>query len=134
MSGILLLEDDLNRIAAFQRGLVGAAPLRIVHNAKEAIKEMVNGQWDFVFLDHDLGDKSIVGDGTMVAAWIAEHPEKFARTTFVVHSLNPPAGERMANIIFRGGLHVHRRAFVWQDEGFMNYVIAHMKKTTQGSV
>lgn len=134
MSGVLILEDSIERIASFQRGLVGAAPLKLVHNARDAIKALGDGQWDFVFLDHDLGEATLVGDGTMVAAWAGEHPEKFSRTTFIVHSLNPVAGERMANILFRGGLHVCRRGFVWQDEAFLNHVITHMKKTTQGSI
>lgn len=134
MSGVLILEDDLTRISAFKKGLIGASPLHVVHSARTCINVLQEGQWDFVFLDHDLGEMSKVGDGTLVCAWIGEHAEKFKKTRFFVHSLNPPGGERMANILFRAGLHVHRKAFAWQDETLLNYVITEMKKTTHGSV
>ena len=134
MSGILILEDDMERIKAFRSGLVGGAPLHVVHSAKDAIKALQGGDWDFVFLDHDLGEKSIVGDGSLVAAWVSEHRDKFVRTVFMVHSLNQEAGERMTNILFRAGLTVHRKAFVWKEQTTLDRVVAQMKKSTHGSV
>ena len=134
MSGILILEDSLERIRLFKQGLIGAAPVLYVHRAKDAIKALSEGSWDFVFLDHDLGEHSKVGDGTMVCAWVAEHAHKFKGVSFIIHSLNGPARERMTDILLNVELFATEVPFAWTNNKMLESVVAHMQKVTKGSI
>lgn len=134
MSGILILEDSLERIRLFKQGLIGAAPVHIVHSAKDAIRALSSGTWDFVFLDHDLGEHSKVGDGTMVAAWIGEHASKFKGVSFIIHSLNPPARVRMADILLGVDLFATEVPWAWTNNTMLSNIVAHIQKVTRGSV
>lgn len=134
MSGILVLEDSLERIKLFRQGLIGAAPVQYVHSAKEAIKALSSGAWDFVFLDHDLGEHAKVGDGTMVCAWVAEHADKFRGVSFIIHSLNPPARGRMTDILLNVDLFATEVPWAWTNNQMLCSVVAHMQKVTRGSV
>lgn len=70
---------------------------------------------DYVFLDHDLGGREFVDStdentGAEVVRWIAENKPSVG--TFVVHSLNPPAGNRMAEDLRGMGYAVIRAPFI----------------------
>jgi len=127
MSGVLILETDINQIQGFKKALPGVT-LRVVSLAKDAIKEMTNGHWDFIFLN------SCKNDGAFVSAWAAEHAEKFKGTTFFVHTLSTPTAKRMHGILYRMKLHVHCKCLPWQDIALMRHVLEHLKKTSPGSI
>jgi Response regulator receiver domain. len=88
---ILVLDDSKERLQAFQRKLIGHNVVTIM-TASEAIQELENSFFDYVFLDHDLSDQQMVpsgpGTGYEVAQWLAEHVEK-QPLNIVIHSFNP---------------------------------------------
>ena len=51
---VLILEDDVNRIAQFKRALKDHK-LYITDDANEAINFLKKHNFDYIFLDHDLG-------------------------------------------------------------------------------
>lgn len=127
MSGVLILEDDLEHIREFQRALPGL-PLRIVHEAKNAVYEMNRGTWDFIFLNH------CKKNGPYVCAWAAEHTNKFKGCTFIINTVSPVMAKRMHGLLFRASLHVHCRCRAWSDTALMQYITSHLKKTSPGSI
>lgn len=134
MSGILVLEDSMERIRHFKQGLIGAAPVHYVHSAKEAIRALSSGTWDFVFLDHDLGEQAKVGDGTIVCAWIAEHADRFKGVSFIIHSLNAAARDRMTDILLNVNLFATAVPWAWTNNQMLSSVVVHMQKVTRGSI
>jgi len=76
-------------------------------NYDEAITQLQNGNWDVVFLDHDLEEAHYHDqqqgwrDGTAIADWVREHTPQVNH--FVCHSMNPVGRSRMAQIVGRGG-------------------------------
>jgi len=92
---ILFLDDNPIRIAKFQQAVPYAT---IVETAKECIEQINKTQWDWIFLDHDLGGESFVDGarpdtGMEVVRHLIEYKKNKPR--IVVHSLNAPARERM---------------------------------------
>lgn len=107
-SGILFLDDDSGRQAAF-RELVPFA--RIVTTAAEAVAALKQipqsgHSWHHVFLDHDLGgevfvDSSRTDCGMEVVRWILIH--RPAIQTLTVHSYNHEAVPDMVRLLRSGG-------------------------------
>ena len=62
-----------------------------VFTAKEAVDCLVTYNVTHISLDHDLGDKELVGDGYQVAKWIEEKAflNKIKRFTWALHTQNP---------------------------------------------
>ena len=93
---ILFLDDNPTRIASFRKAVPYAT---IVETAKDCIKQIGAEQWDWIFLDHDLGGEEFVNSsradtGMEVVRHLVEHkPEQMPQ--IVVHSMNPPAREQM---------------------------------------
>jgi CheY-like chemotaxis protein len=98
---ILILEDDRARQQVFLRNLVGTNTV-IVETASDAIQALSERDWDYLFLDHDLGGTQMVpsgpGTGYEVAEWLAEHPEK-QPPTIVIHSFNPAGASNIKNAL-----------------------------------
>lgn len=98
---ILILEDDPARMHVFTRNLIGTNTV-IVDNVPDAISELSSRNWDYLFLDHDLGGQQMVesGDDTgyAVAAWLEEHLDK-KPPNIVIHSLNPAGAQNMKNAL-----------------------------------
>jgi len=94
---ILVLEDDLQRITKFKQNFIGSHTL-IVVTAQEAIVALSSQEWDWLFLDHDLGGKIMVesgsGTGYEVACFLEGNPDKKPGVIFV-HSFNPSGTDRI---------------------------------------
>jgi CheY-like chemotaxis protein len=97
MRRILVLEDDPQRIRKFRENFVGNYTL-IVTTAAEAIVSLKTQEWDWLFLDHDLGGKTMVesgpGTGYEVACFLEEHPDR-KPPHIAVHSFNPTGTDRI---------------------------------------
>ena len=65
--------------------------------AKEVIDALKTGEVDEISLDHDLGEKAIVGDGGIVARWIenAAFNGDIPKLIWHIHSKNPIGSEEM---------------------------------------
>lgn len=98
---ILVLEDDPIRQKIFSEKLIGSSFV-IVSTAKEAIKKLAEKNWDYAFLDHDLGGEIYVesgeGTGYEVAEWLAAHPEHHPRFV-IIHSFNPAGAQKMQDVL-----------------------------------
>ena len=91
---ILILEDDINRIKKFREKLqYGCDVLLIFDNVDKCIDALKNREWDYLFLDHDLGGKVYVESdgeeqtGWHVAKWLSENKDRMPER-IIVHSLN----------------------------------------------
>ena len=93
---VLFLDDNPDRTRAF-RSLVPYGTCTTT--AQECIDEMqLEDEWDFVFLDHDLGGEVYVDSdredcGMEVVRWICANKPKIGM--IVIHTHNPPAAIRM---------------------------------------
>lgn len=97
---ILLLEDNPHRITFFQNGLK-KHKLTICRHAKSAIKALKDGQFDLIFLDHDLGGEPVDPDdencGSEVARFIVD--QSIAGGLIVLHTENRAGREAMAALL-----------------------------------
>ena len=94
---ILILEDDQERQRIFGRSLIGTNTV-IVETAKEAIFALSTHDWDYLFLDHDLGGLQMCASGPdtgyEVAEWLAEHADR-QPPNIIIHSFNPDGARKM---------------------------------------
>ena len=93
MSRILILEDSEERIAAFKRALEGHDVI-VCRAVATAIGELYNNTFDFVFLDHDLGEGNRAG--SEVAKYLSENPHG---EKVVIHSMNPVGQKTMKRML-----------------------------------
>jgi len=97
MVRILILEDDLARRILFTEHLSGHAVVPVTL-ASTAIELLEKEEWDWLFLDHDLGGEIMVpsesNTGYAVAVWLEEHPERKPQH-IILHSMNPVGREKM---------------------------------------
>jgi hypothetical protein len=90
---ILVLEDDTYRATFFMERFCDA-DLFMTEKADVAIEYLENNFFDYIFLDHDLGENN--GCGADVAAYLSNNPENpNNETTIVIHSWNVPAAKAM---------------------------------------
>lgn len=110
----LFLDDDECRHEVAKRAIPDADR---VYNAETAIASLSAIDYDRVFLDHDLGGVESENsldyeqDGRTVAKWIASNAERFAKTQFIVHSLNVRGAMEMCCILTNAGLSARRVPF-----------------------
>lgn len=108
---ILFLDDSHQRIAIF-KAMVEADErehqLVIAENAADAIQDLKDAPFDWVFLDHDLEHGPFrpfegKNTGSEVARFIEncrfKDPEAFLNTRFVIHSNNPGGCAEMFRLI-----------------------------------
>ena len=97
MKKILILEDDLQRVKLFSENFMNAE-LIFTQIPAEAIHHLKIEEFDYLFLDHDLGGKvyapSDENSGYEVARWLEEHPDRQPKH-IILHSLNPAGVTRM---------------------------------------
>jgi DNA-binding response OmpR family regulator len=92
---ILILEDDTYRATFFIERFCNY-DISITEKADMAIEYLENNVFDYVFLDHDLGEHN--GCGADVAAYLSnniENPNNNA--VIIIHSWNMPAASAMKN-------------------------------------
>jgi len=105
---ILILEDNGDRVQTFYRALVPAHELVVCTHATAAFTLAAGGQWDYIFLDHDLGGEAFVDsrhDNTgaefcrKYATWLHScgPATQASCPKIIVHSWNPDGAENMAS-------------------------------------
>lgn len=128
MNRILIVEDDATRRSWFDR--------RFAHCERDATDDVsVAVQWllerdyELIFLDHDLAEEhyqfELADDGLtgyVVAAWLAEHPERQAEAQIIIHSLNYPGSQRMLQCLQNAGRDAEHVPFPYLTSLFVNSV------------
>jgi CheY-like chemotaxis protein len=101
MAKLFILDDQKVRHELFELKYQGH-DITAALTAKEAIDILRNNQFDYIFLDHDLGGQAFVaseeGTGYEVAEWISQHPE-FQTSYIIIHSFNPAGCANMYNVL-----------------------------------
>ena len=116
---VLFLDDMSSRWFAFYDRLKAPdVTLLRAKNAEEAITYLNEGDFDYVFLDHDLDPGAYVGKpqektGMDVVHFIVHHAHAFKGTKFIVHSLNEAARERMCASLIDAELNAEIVPFAW---------------------
>ncbi len=103
---ILILEDDIDRMEVFYSKLANDHTVVWVDTASQAIGYLGRGDFDVVFLDHDLGGEVFVNQadantGSEVVRWMVSTDTLLSRPTVVIHSLNFPAARSMEDSLNR---------------------------------
>ena len=91
---LLILEDSEERIAKFSSKFGSKHNLTFVMTASGCIEKLTSQDWDYLFLDHDLGDDTLHGTGSLVSRFLHDNPS-YIPTRVVLHSSNPVGVERM---------------------------------------
>ena len=99
---VLVLEDNNERIKQFkQRFLERGWYCTYVDTADDCLRMLKNGQYDLIFLDHDLGGEELVNTdykncGSEVAR---QFPKDIKYEKVIIHSLNTVGAEYMKQLI-----------------------------------
>lgn len=107
---IFVLDDDERRHRFFRKRFRGDF-IEIVDNVEDAVEMLGTGQFEAIFLDHDLLPHHYKSDdhddhdrtGLAVAKWLAENKEMHRSATVIVHSRNPDGGLRMVETLREAG-------------------------------
>lgn len=119
MIKILFLDDRSKRIHSAIKTFKDA-DLTIVTNVPECLRFLSNEDWDFVFLDHDLGGREFcsIDDPTCGMAivhyitktgWPWERP----KPTFIIHSSNAFAAHEMRCVLESSAFNVAMRRWTY---------------------
>lgn len=101
---ILILEDDLQRIAKFAETFHNTGyTIYITDQVHQCIEILEKHKVDLAYLDHDLDGKTMVDPdkeptGYHVAKWLEQNPQRAPRIVFI-HSLNPQGSKSMATAL-----------------------------------
>lgn len=110
---ILFLDDNEARTNLFRRWIPGGSHTT---TAAGMIALLSNTEvTDLAFLDHDLGGEVFVDSGREdcgmeVVRWVVQNKPSVRQ--FVVHTLNPSAGEEMARRLSEAGYTVDQVPFI----------------------
>lgn len=110
---VLFLDDSVERTKCFLSQVPSAT---CVSTAFGCIESLATGDFDIVFLDHDLGgevycDSSRDDTGMAVVRLIVDNKPKI--NLIVCHSLNPSARVSMCNDLLVAGYEAVERPFAW---------------------
>jgi CheY-like chemotaxis protein len=98
---ILVLEDDPARVKFFKNKFIGHI-VDYTDDANVAVEFIKSQEYDYIYLDHDLGGEQLKWDeencGMVVAKYIEENPLP-EKTAVIIHSFNVVAAQRMLRII-----------------------------------
>jgi len=101
---IFVLEDDSYRINFFIEKFYDC-DLIVTENAYSAIEYLRDDMFDYVFLDHDLGEAN--GCGLDVAEYLANNPNNDNNyVNIIVHSWNVPAAKKMLTLLPNHSKHI----------------------------
>ena len=99
---VLVVEDAQERISWFEKKFKNDL-LKIVTTADEAIKKLrLDLDWDYIYLDHDLGGADLGADGfnektgTEVAKFLST---KDFKGQIIIHSMNYYGAQSMKSIL-----------------------------------
>lgn len=109
---ILFVDDNFDRFENFVDSLPESlAEFFWASSTEAAIKTLKSHpHWSVVYLDHDLGKEEC---GCVLVDWITANKERFEKTTFNIHSWNPPGAEAMFNSLYQAGLRAKVKPFVY---------------------
>jgi hypothetical protein len=94
---IFVLEDDSYRVNFFIEKFCDCDVI-VTENAHSAIEYLKSDVFDYLFLDHDLGEGN--GCGTDVAEYLHSNPNNDnSYASIIVHSWNVPAAMRMLSLL-----------------------------------
>ena len=110
---VFILDDDTRRHRFFRKRFKGDL-LEIAESVDEAIELLGVGNFDAIFLDHDLlphhYDSMDHDDhdstGYAVAEWLTENRELHRSTLIIVHTRNPEGGMKMVEKLRESGRQV----------------------------
>lgn len=99
---VLILEDNINRIEIFKK-ILKSEELIICLGVETAKQEVLKGNIDVLFLDHDLGGKIWVDwkepdTGYSFVKWLVEN-KYCEKAIFYIHSMNPVGANVMVNLL-----------------------------------
>ena len=125
---VFLLDDDERRHRWFKKRFKGDH-LEIAETVEEAKRLLPIGNYDAIFLDHDLlphhyksNDHDDFGStGYAIAEWLTENPEVQPAANVIVHTRNAEASVRMVEKIEESGRQVEYIAFPMLDIKIKNY-------------
>ena len=125
---VFLLDDDTRRHRWFIKRFAGD-DLDIAENVEEAKVLLAEGNYDAIFLDHDLmphhyesNDHDDFGNtGFAIAEWLDVHRDLQRAATIVVHTRNADAAIAMVEKIRESGRSVEYCAFPYLDLKIKNY-------------
>jgi hypothetical protein len=125
---VFLLDDDTRRHRWFIKRFAGD-DLDIAENVEEAKELLAVGNYDAIFLDHDLmphhyesNDHDDFGNtGFAIAEWLDEHRDLQRAATIVVHTRNADAAVAMVEKLRESGRSVEYCAFPYLDLKIRNY-------------
>lgn len=125
---VLLLDDDERRHRWFIKRFQGDE-LDIAENVQEA-KDLLNeGNYDAIFLDHDLlphhyesnDHDDHANTGFAIAEWLNERPDLQRAATIIVHTRNADAAIPMVQKLRESGRNVEYCAYPLLDLKIRNY-------------
>ncbi len=126
MKRILIVEDDDSRRAWFDKQFADY-PRDTTDDVSVAVQLLLERDYDLIFLDHDLAEDhyhlEMADDGLtgyVVAAWLAEHPERQPEAQIIIHSLNYPGSERMRQCLQDAGRNAEYVPFPYLRSLFSN--------------
>lgn len=101
MGKMLVLDDDILRQQMFAKALVDHIVIQ-TSTVKSTIKHLQDEDFDYLFLDHDLGGEQMVrsgpGTGYEVAQWLAANVDRQPKN-IVIHSFNPVGAKNMKDLL-----------------------------------
>lgn len=110
---ILVLEDDIKRIERFKEKY-NKDELFITKNVEKAKVLLRINNYDYIFLDHDLGGEMVDSDnedtGYQVAKFIVEEQVQ-KNATIIIHSVNPVGSKKMYDTLIKQGFKVAQLPF-----------------------
>ena len=108
-SRILVVEDDARRRIWFEARFADCERY-MTDQVAVAIQWLSEWDYDLIFLDHDLLEEhycEVIADdgqtGYVVAAWLANNPERQTQAQIIIHSLNYPGSDRMLEVLQSAG-------------------------------
>lgn len=99
---VLVVAANAVRIEWF-RATFALEECDVTGDVDEAIRWLMNRNYDALFLDHDLGTEPKVGRD--VAKFLAEHPSVQPRLAIIVHSMNVVSAPKIVRDLAEGGRH-----------------------------
>jgi CheY-like chemotaxis protein len=124
-SRILIVEDDDRRRVWFETRFA-ECERDVTDQVAVAIQWLTKRDYDLIFLDHDLIEEhyfeAMADDGLtgyVVAAWLAQNPERQAHAQIIIHSLNFPGADRMIETLQRAGREAEHVPFPYLPELFL---------------
>ncbi len=125
---VFLLDDDKRRHRWFEKRFAGD-DLDIAETVEDAKEFLAKGNYDAIFLDHDLlphhyetnDHNDYANTGFAIAEWLQERSDLQRAATIIVHTRNADAAIPMVQKLRETGRNVEYCAFPMLDLKIKNY-------------